>query len=116
MRYIKSEIIYGSNNDPLFSDNGNGMTTCEVLLGVLRAYEPMPQLNQMLNIQQLRIFNQVLDTLEGSPDDNWYMIEDAHADVITRILEWTIPLMGAPIRRQCDVITNIITNAPHSRD
>ena len=116
MRYIKSEIIYGTNNDPMFSDNGTGMTTCEVLLGVLRAYEPAPQLNQMLNIQQLRIFNQALDTLEGPLDDGWCLIEDAHAEVITRVLEWTIPLMSSPIRRQCDVIISIITDAPRSRD
>lgn len=116
MRYIKEEILYNSNNDPLFSDNGTAMSSAAILLNIISSYDPIPQMGQVLNMQQIRLLNQALDILEASSDDGWYSLEDAHADVITQIINWMIPLGNNLLRRHCDSVLAIVSDAPHSKD
>ncbi len=89
--------------------------TTDLLLLVCNTYLPTP--GQVLSIQEVRKFHNLMTTLEDTykPQNDFVVISEEEMAVLLKICAWTLPRMSPVMLRNSDRLLNILEQAPNKK-
>ncbi len=89
--------------------------TTDLLLLVCNTYVPTP--GQVLSIQEVRKFHNLLTTLEETykPQGDFAVVSEEEMGVLLKICAWTLPRMAPVMLRNSDRLLSILEQAPSKK-
>ena len=89
--------------------------TTDLLLLVCNTYVPMQ--GQVLTIQEVRKFNNLMTTLEDTykPQNDFAVVSEEEMAVLLKICAWTLPRMSPVMLRNSDRLLSILETAPNKK-
>ncbi len=89
--------------------------TTDLLLLVCNNYLPMQ--GQVLTIQEVRKFHNLMSTLETTykPQGDFAVVSEEEMAVLLKICAWTLPRMSPVMLRNSDRLLNILETAPSKK-
>jgi len=122
MRYLKDKEFKTALHTPFKMQNPKGSfgetkeraTISDVIHWLLSSYQPSPRDGFVLNIQEIRRLNRIIDTLEREPnDDGFYMMEDVDWQTAKRVASEMAVILTP---RNAPIIEDIFDEMPTSPD
>lgn len=119
MHYILEKEFETILRTPFRMENPKGRTkevidkayVSDVLHWLLSGYRPMPDRGIVLDVNQLRRLNRVVDILEAVPEDGHFALEDADWETV-KLVATNMAIMLSP--RNAPIIEDLFNSAPTS--
>lgn len=115
LKYLRNELFIGVTGKPFeIEEEGQEKhqgTIGEVLKVTLGLYRPNPQLGiPALSIAEIRLFNRLLDILDGDPqEEDCFRFEDEDFKLLRKVMNAILPL--TPYFRNAPLIEDILDGA-----
>lgn len=87
-------------------------TLPELLKVMGEVYQPTPKFS--LNMKQLRSLNKALETLEGEPEDGYYVLDNEEVELLKLLVEQYAPSV-LTFPRNAPAIMDALTACPEKR-
>lgn len=124
-KYIKEEVFLNRKGEPwvIFTNSAEDVNPSKLISadGINVSYTAwisdmvrsiagayIPQQGQILTFPEIRIENKALDIFEEGPtvglNKEFFVLEDAHIKILTKVFEWAIPIMKQGWQREAEGI------------